>query len=91
MFRCTASHLVHVVHLGVAHPRIRVGLGVPLLLGKHARPPFPSCPSRLACMGLVLLVSHVIVPSSAIRRGICLNHAWLSQEFSILFYFILAE
>ena len=34
---------------------------------RHAGPPLPSCPNKLACMGLV---SHVIVPSRAIRREI---------------------
>ena len=31
------------------------------------------------------LVSHVIAPLRALL-GFCLNHAWLSQEFSVLFY-----
>ena len=46
----------------------------------------PSITSRQAC--LYGSVSHVIVPSKAIRRKFCLNQAWLSQEFSILFHFV---
>ena len=63
----------------------RVGLGVPKgMLG----PTFPSWTNRPACMGLV---SHVIVPSRAIHRGI-LPWSRLAQPgvfYFILFYVIL--
>ena len=51
-------------------------------------PPFPACPNKLACVGLV---SHVAILSEAIRHG-TLPQSRLAQPGSpyfILFYFIL--
>ena len=79
------------IHLLVRHGHnhrhlssVRAGLGVPQgMLGTR----FPSCPDRLACMGLV---SNVIVPSRVIRHGI-LPQSCLAQPGSSLFYFIFAH
>ena len=44
----------------------------------------PLMPKQASLLGLE---SHLIALMRAIRCGICLNHAWHSQEFTIAFLF----